>query len=282
MSPWKSPPRDCRDEKLWKLLPAIDAPYEYDSLSVAEMEALIETLSDSFGKPWVHGHEPLPLRLKSAGLLEHVYHPSKNFEDQDAFLGGDENFLMGDGNFLMDDGNFLMGDAPPYETFPLGFNPRRLLVYFQNQFNRFCSRADRDNIRDLGNLKLVFSAQEVAALRLYRKPWYEFHALRFLDFIDLSPVQFAGQLGRLVEQYYWRFRFEKIAMTGVDARKGASAGGKPRAQALQPEHSAWQNAASEIWADRPKLTKIAVANIISKQIGGRRTAKHIARYITYP
>jgi hypothetical protein len=259
MSPWKSPPRDWRDEKLWKLLPAIDAPYQYDSLSVAEMEALFEALSDGFGEP-IQGREPLPLRLKSAGLLEHAFHPSRNFDADD----WDYEFLIGDGN-----------EPAPYETFPLGFNPRRLLVYFQNQFNRFCNR------RDLGGHSKM-SDQEIAALRLYRKPWYEFHALRFLDFIDFSRVQFAGQLGRLVEQYYWRFRFEKVAMTGVGAKKGASAGGKAKAQALQPEHSAWQNAASEIWADRPKLSKIAVANIISKQNGGRRTAKHIARYITHP
>ena len=140
MSTWKSPPRDWRDEKLWNLLPAIDAPYEYHSLSVAEMEALVETLSDGFGEPWVQGGEPLslPASLKS-GLLEHAFHRSRNFKYYDADAWDDE-FWSSD-----DDG------PSPSETFPLGFTPRRLRVYFQNQFNRFCNGRGRDDYSiDLG------------------------------------------------------------------------------------------------------------------------------------
>jgi hypothetical protein len=64
----------------------------------------------------------------------------------------------------------------------------------------------------------------------------------------------SGTLGRLVEQYYWRFRFEEAAITGIGARKGASAGGKARAALHRAEHSAWQSLASEIWTRRPSLT----------------------------
>ena len=72
---------------------------------------------------------------------------------------------------------------------------------------------------------------ELAYQRVYEKPWYEAHALNFLDFVYTSTMNlkedqgqylkligkraldpstcqvlviaaFAGQLGRLVEQYY--------------------------------------------------------------------------------
>ena len=41
--------RDGRDKKLWSLLPAKDAPYDYDKLSKAETDALVEALADGFG-----------------------------------------------------------------------------------------------------------------------------------------------------------------------------------------------------------------------------------------
>jgi len=93
---------------------------------------------------------------------------------------------------------------------------------------------------------------------------------------------FAGQLGRLVEQYYWRFRFERAAVAGESARKGASAGGKVKAEKCRTQHSVWQNEALKIWANRPKLKKHAVAEIIRKQCDEEHTAKHIARYLTRP
>ena len=78
----------------------------------------------------------------------------------------------------------------------------------------------------------------MAYQRVYEKPWYEAHALNFLNivrteskdfpkpvpkFIDpsiINPAKFqafyiaslTGQLGRLVEQYYWRFRFERAVV----------------------------------------------------------------------
>ena len=93
---------------------------------------------------------------------------------------------------------------------------------------------------------------------------------------------FSGQLGRLIEQYYWRFKFEEAAITGVGARKGASAGGKARAALHMMEHSVWQKLASGIWGRRPTLSKIATAEIIKKHVGSSRTAKHIARFINHP
>ena len=93
-----------------------------------------------------------------------------------------------------------------------------LRLYFANQLvvtehtwaceerKRFCNRVSRRG-------------------RHFKKPWYEFHAAQLLEWIAdekrnavnsknvvfryLRSQAFSGQLGRLVEQYYWRFRFEK-------------------------------------------------------------------------
>ena len=134
--------------------------------------------------------------------------------------------------------------------------------------------------------------------RLFEKPWYEFHAVQLLDSIQWARVQAAdskmvhlatlvasswsGQLGRLVEQYYWRFRFEKAAITGVGARKGASRGGKIKSELDKARRSKWQELASDIWERHPGLSKTAVADQIERQLGKTLTAKHIARYISHP
>jgi hypothetical protein len=135
---------------------------------------------------------------------------------------------------------------------------------------------------------------EHACKWLYQKPWYEFHALDCLAWIkamerrvreNTAPFQMiydSGKLGRLVEQYYWRFRFERSVTTGEGARKGASAGGKAKAEREQIKHSVWQNEASKIWGHRSDLTKNAVAEIIRKGLSEAVTAKHIARYIVHP
>jgi hypothetical protein len=186
------------------------------------------------------------------------------------------------------------GECPsPFTKFPLGFIHQRLALYFRNQMDRFCEHvvpglpehalSERCNLEDF------------AAYQLYEKPWYEIHAVRFLDWIRLAQCDAvngknpnlaalmisscSGKLGRLVEQYYWRFRFEKAAITGVGARNGASAGGKAKARRHKAEHVVRQSAASEIWKRRPGLSKIAVADAVKKRMQSGRTAKHIARFI---
>ena len=133
--------------------------------------------------------------------------------------------------------------------------------------------------------------EERAMNQLYKKAWYEAHALQLLNFTECSKprlgllcsnVTCAGQLGRLVEQYCWRFRFEPDAMTGAGARKGASAGGRAKAILHRAQHSKWQKAASEIWARHPEWKKMPVARQIKKNLGEVRSAKHIARYIIRP
>jgi hypothetical protein len=61
--------RDSRDEKLWSLLPAKDAPYDLRKLSEAETAALVEALGDGFGDVFDSNHVvPLPNRIKSGVL----------------------------------------------------------------------------------------------------------------------------------------------------------------------------------------------------------------------
>jgi hypothetical protein len=261
-----------RHEKLRSLLPTIDAPYDYHSLSRAETDALVEALDDGFGNR--SRCEPLPLPSKvNSGLLNHAFYFHSGYDADEL----DDIFWFWDHHY----------DAPPAcEWFPLKFDHWRLRIYFENQFQRFSKRE---------NVVHRLTAQQLARKRLYEKPWYEFHALQFLESIEMSEkpskyaalgymliTGFAGQLGRLVEQYYWRFRFERAAVAGESARKGASTGGAVKAEKDRTKHSAWQNEALKIWANRPELTKHAVAEIITKQCGKGHTAKHIARYLTRP
>jgi hypothetical protein len=289
--------RDGRDKKLWSLLPAKDAPYDYDKLSKAETDALVEALADGFGDVLVQGSVPLPIPSKvKSGLLEHFIYGSEELTYEAEECGDDalNDAFLNEAlfNIATDD------DAPrPYEVFPLAFHRRRLRVYFRNQFKRFCEQLCREDQEWASSLKDRYPFEWEACRRLYEKPWYEFHALQYLDWMELSVKDissskhaaldilsvstFSGQLGRLVEQYYWRFRFERVAITGAGAQKGASAGGRAKAELHQNEQSVWQNMASEIWAHQPGLSKAAVAEIIRKKSGRTRTAKHIARYITH-
>jgi hypothetical protein len=217
--------RASRDEKLRTLLPSKNAPYDYKRLSKAETDALVEALSDGFGDVLVAKTNsfPLPINVNS-GLLDHSVHCPANSEyDPQEYT---EPFWRTD------------DDRPAtYQWFPLGFEPRRLRIYFENQFDRFCEQFTREcrEVASLDRLQDRYLCEHEAALALYEKPWYEFHALQYLDWVKIStddaskrPVftsilahGFCGQLGRLVEQYYWRFRFEEAAVTGIGARKGA-------------------------------------------------------------
>jgi hypothetical protein len=290
-----NPTRDGRDAKLWSLLPHKDDPYDFDRLSEAETAALVETLADGYGYIFAPGRVPLPLPAKvRTGLVTHFF-----YERPDS--GG--HATEWDYVFW----NRANGEAPsPYEMFPLHFDRRRLRVYFQNQFDRFCLRRTREmepiwaqqvckdpTFPPFDHSQGRRISEREAAEMLYQKPWYELHALYFLYWIESDwllkypkfalsfNVDVAGQLGRLVEQYYWRFRFEKAALTGIAARKGASAGGQARVRKHHAERRMWQEAASQIWARWPKLSKKAVAEKIRKQLGAHRSPKHIARYLKH-
>jgi hypothetical protein len=273
-----------RDDALKALLPPVDSPYNFHELNEAETKALEEALGDGFGERSALGSKPLPLpqntrsghKLES-GLLKYSY-----FELDTSNDSGAEEYEDSEHPIWYTGPE---GEPAPFEVFPLNFIPRRLQIYFDNQLDRFGKHVASFDPADL---------EWLAQRRLFEKPWYEFHAVQLLDWNERARVEgvdrknvgiailgnFSGELGRLVEQYYWRFRYEKAAITGVGARKGASLGGKLKSARDKARLSDWQRLASDIWSRNPNLSKLAVAGKIKKRLGETRTAKHIARYIS--
>jgi hypothetical protein len=272
------PPAD-RPNELKALLPPVGSPYSFDNLSEAETKALEEALGDGFGDRGT-GIKPLPLpaTIKS-GLLEYSYF-ELGFEEWPDFLRP-------------------AIDATFWSTqrylVPLNFDVGRLLLYFNNQWNRFSTHvaSEKTKYAALDEIDPV----NVALDRLFEKPWYELHARFFCHYHEslkneaktsastktasyISKV--SGQLGRLVEQYYWKLRFEKAAVTGIGARKGASRGGETKARKHKSKQQEWQRLATDIFGGKPELSKVAAAEIIRKRTREARTAKHIARYISKP
>jgi hypothetical protein len=234
-------PRRARDQKLWEMLPCQDEPYDSSRLSPAEFSALEEALCDGFGarlSSRISGIR-LPAGIES-GLPSHRFyatqHPAEELDPDDE--RNDWEF-WGYGDYDSD-------GPPPAEHFPLGFHPIRLRIYFRNQFDRFCFHI---NNQEMGSACDLIEDEDILALygweQLYEKPWYEMHALQYLDWLEhpdnfrnmnvskMMVTDFAGTLGRLVEQYYWRFRYEEPAKTGLGARGGASAGGWTHARKKQ-------------------------------------------------
>jgi hypothetical protein len=126
----------------------------------------------------------------------------------------------------------------------------------------------------------------------YSKPWYEYHINEHIFFIDESSrseirglmtiilTSFAGTLGRLIEQYYWKFLIEKSAIRGTRIAQSAREGGVKLAAIRRSEHNRWQAAANLIWKRQPKLSKMAVASLLKKRLGISRSPKHISRVLT--
>jgi hypothetical protein len=210
---------DRRDDKLRSLLPLMDSPYDFFRLSQAETDALEEALGDGFGDV-VKGSQALPLaRGIKSGLLHHPFYFRGAAEDDGEEEPEDAFWKEG-----------LDGAPAPSERFPLRFITRRLRLYFGNQLDRFCHKmiSEEPGLASWERCQL----EDIALDRLYEKPWYEFHAIESLDFIHqllrrgvrgakgatglaLLVSCFAGELGRLSEQYYWRFRYERAAITGI-------------------------------------------------------------------
>jgi hypothetical protein len=289
------PTRDGRDAELWALLPPKDESYDLDQLSEGETAALVEALGRGYGGILAQGGLSLPLPSNEQfALLENWYHAPLAEYDRDKW---------GWHSAYGDDAPCAIQVIP----FPFHFNQSRLRIYFQNQFDRFCLQQTPEleqfwvkqvrldpTLPPLDHSQKRSFCENQARAMLYQKPCYEFYALYFLDWIESKDslkypkfslsfkVDIGAQLGRLVEQYYWRFRFEEVTLSGIGARKGASAGGQAKARLHRTEYSAWQEEASSIWARSPNLSKHAVAEQITKRLGVRRSARHIARYIKHP
>lgn len=276
---------DKRDDKLRALLPSRDCPYSVETLDEAELRAFDEAPGDAFGGP--SGQELRLPREINSGLLKHSFF-LREFSDCEEVEAEAEAFWQ----------NSDDEQPAPSELFPLGFHERRLRIYFSNQLDRFYHQSKRElpGLSEDDRFIENWLRQRLVLGMIYKKPWYEFHAVQLLDWIEkmkadalkpnyaklmgLMVSSFSGQLGRLVEQYFWRFRFEGAAMTGLAGRDAASAGGKAKARLHRDQHASWQKAAEEIWKRRPKLSKTAVAEIIMKAHGASHTPKHVARFIS--
>jgi hypothetical protein len=285
--PQTSAPReDWPRNRLLRQLPAVDAPYNCRILSEAEAEALTEALSDGFniylGEAISTDRIRLPTSFVNSKFLTHFLYSEESIND--------------------------LTLEKSVNKFPLTLNEELLQIYFQNQFERFRHHFRSEIDPSSGGIKVASKWQ-------YQKPWYESHALNCLkeiqslkestnsEIVDTTdaakrlsnrPYEIiaeeltselifaAGQLGRLVEQYSWRFQHERAVETGEGARKGASAGGREKARLSEAEHSSWRDEASKIRAKKPYLTNLEVAEAVRIALGLDRTAKHIARYITRP
>ncbi len=270
------------DGRTRDLLPELDAPYDSEKLTEEEFAALEEALGDGFGELTGRFNKPRPLPVGiSSGLMRHAYWTTP---DSDYLPDYDEEEDEGPGEFWTEGWD----EIAPSKTFPLHFIINRLRLYFQNQFERFCSHLKNKHV-EYSDLDLIEDEDifaDVAIDQFYLKPWYEVHALQFMDLMETAPhlvlSTYSGSLGRLVEQYYWRFRYEPAVRSGLGARTGASAGGKARAQLSLRVQAAWQRAAESIWERNPGLSNTAVADLVKRQLKEPKTAKHIARYIRRP
>lgn len=141
-----------------------------------------------------------------------------------------------------------------------------------------------------------------ALYETYSKAWYEYHVNEHICFVtETTPmldrhvksgtrlelttmllINFSGVLGRLIEQYYWKFVLEKPAIHGAKISEAARAGGETLARMRKNEHRRWQAMANLIWKERPTISKMAVATILKKRLNVKQTAKHISRFIHEP
>jgi hypothetical protein len=254
------PPAD-RPDVLKALLPPVGSDYSVDSLNETETAALKEALSDGFGYPDIGSKCG---EVESGVLRYSLFKTDWSKHDPK--------------------GTRVM---PAFENFPIKFKVGRLGLYFENQRDRFREYLTRE--------EPGYGASIIEILARgweFKKPWYEYHAVQFLEWIagGVHPIgtisvwhlAWCGQLGRLIEQYYWKFRFEKDTITGAGARKGATRGGKQKSQRHKAQQSKWQRQATDIWSRHPHWSKTAVAAEIKKQPGEKRSAKHITRYISKP
>jgi hypothetical protein len=156
------------------------------------------------------------------------------------------------------------------------------------------SRADFDFGKQYGyDFERVF---QQALDKIYSKAWYEYHINEQFELIDkfvrdsdtktelrISRIfTCSGRLGRLVEQYYWKFFIEKSAISGEKISKSAKSGGHIRASKQKRVHEGWQHAASSVWKENPTRSKMTVATIIKQRLRLTLSAKHISRVLKRP
>jgi hypothetical protein len=277
-----------------KKIAADPPPPIYDpwALSADEKKRFLAALGDGFG--FSHrrrdlDEQPLPATI-TLGLLQHrvYYDPFRRLDD----FSEEE-----DAEFWQKSD----GDSPPgqYEQCPVNFHLPAIRKYFEAQKSNYLQYAlsleKSDWLTPLSESEQREWQEYIYQSSLdetYSKTWYEYHINEQLFFIDEASrsdknigfmiillTSFAGTLGRLVEQYYWKFLIEESAIRGTRISQSARAGGLKLAAIRRSEHNRWKAAAGLIWKGHPKLSKMAVASLLKKRLGISRSPKHISRVL---
>jgi len=282
-------------------------PRKYDLfvLSDEEITRFTAALGDGFG--YSHRSDrkqhldelALPDEV-DLGLLKHRAYYRKGHQSD--FLGEDEKQ-----EFWAESD----GDSPPglFEQCPVNFYYPEIRAYFLEQKAAYIRYAkspdDSESIEALSPDEETEWDQYIygGALRqTYSKAWYEYHINEYISYIDdaatriLKPDQdfnmismcimltanFSARLGRLVEQYYWKFLLEKAAISGKKINEGAKSGGDNKASKLKRVHEGWQLAAVAAWQENPTRSKMTVAKIVKQRLKLGLSAKHVSRVLTRP
>ena len=242
---------------------------------------------------------PLPDDV-DLGLLKHrAYYDSRSQRD---FLGDDEK----DEFWAESD-----GDSPPglFEQCPVNFYYPEIRAYFLEQkaaYIRYAkSSDDSEFMEELSpdqQTEWDWHIYGRALRQTYSKAWYEYHINQYILYIDdaatrikqpaqqmnvinmcvMLTMNFSATLGRLVEQYYWKFFIEKAAISGEKISQYAKSGGHMKASRQKRVHAGWQLAAGVVWKENPKRSKMMVATIVKQRLKLTLSAKHISRLITRP
>jgi hypothetical protein len=279
--------------------------YDPNILSEAEEQRFLAALGDGFGYSRSDQRKgqledlALPTEVEP-GLLRHrAYYyrnrPSEYWGDREE----DEFWEPSD------------GDSPPglFEQCPIGFHLPAIRKYFEEQKAAYLAyaKSSRDYtwLDDLPDNERADREERIyrQVLRTtYSKAWYEYHINEHLFFLDeeiailnrgakqgnslgLSArmiIKFSATLGRLIEQYYWKFFVETAAIRGAKISQSAQTGGLKLASRRKEEHAAWQAEANSIWGMYPEKSKMSVASAVRKRLKIERTAKHISRVLRRP
>jgi hypothetical protein len=270
--------------------------YDPSFLSEEEKQRFVAALGDGFG----HSHRrqlldesALPAEVK-LGLLTHgAYYPKDQPHHEDDFWEESD------------------GDSPPglFEQCPINFHLPAIRNYFQEQKAAYLAYA-----KSLDDYKLLVELTpeqksswddriyDRVLYETYSKAWYEYHINQYVYFLDESIAMlnraveqgqkgrldvmliqnFSGTLGRLVEQYYWKFLLEKAAYRGLKISQSAKSGGLRLASIRKREHAIWQAEARLVWQERPTSSKMTVASIVKRRLKIERSVKHICRVLIRP
>jgi hypothetical protein len=272
--------------------------YDPSVLSGEEKQRFLAALGDGFG--YLHRNQyldeaALPGEVE-AGLLTHRAYHSK--DDPSKYWDHDEDEFWDESD----------GDSPPglFEQCPISFHLPAIRKYFQEQKATYLAYVkSRNDYSWLDNLKPEEKSNwdqriyDRVLYETYSKAWYEYHVNQQIYFLDESIGMLgraieqnqkigvdvmliqnsAATLGRLVEQYYWKFLHEKAAIRGVKISESAKTGGRLRAAKHKHEHAAWRATASLVRQERPTSSNMTIASIVKLRLKINRSVKHISRVL---